>query len=228
LVILLIIAALILLRPEYLRFEAQRSGVAHSLEALNVAFEESEVTNERYGYCVQAGRCPEPDRLRSTYSLSGTARLPVTGIDVFAANTFCRWIGRRLPTNREWELASTNGSTTTFPWGSQTPSADTAVLKEENILATPTAPRSVSALPHSKSNAGLFDLVGNVWELTRTLYDRDKIGSDWAGVEIPQVTFVVARGGSYQVTSTGLGGLNGFLPVSMSSEREDIGFRCVE
>ncbi|MFT3991093.1 MAG: SUMF1/EgtB/PvdO family nonheme iron enzyme [Luteolibacter sp.] len=92
---------------------------------------------------------------------------PVTQIYGEDARAYCRWIGGRLPTIDEWEIAARAGSTTPFPWGETFQPKLANTWNGENhrkntrldgfVLTSP-----VRSFP---PNAwGLYDVIGNVFE----------------------------------------------------------------
>lgn len=90
------------------------------------AIERFEVTNERYGACVDRGPCDRPGLTSdgSRFDDPDRTQLPVVAVTAFDADDFCRWIGRRLPTWNEWTDAATGGGTSDYPWGDQPPTPD--------------------------------------------------------------------------------------------------------
>jgi formylglycine-generating enzyme required for sulfatase activity len=93
---------------------------------------------------------------------TGYAKHPVVGVSYYGAKAYAEWVGRRLPTEAEWEVAASNGNVKNiFPFG------DGIERSEANFFSADTTP--VMSYPPSKN--GLYDMVGNVYEWCEDWYE---------------------------------------------------------
>jgi formylglycine-generating enzyme required for sulfatase activity len=105
---------------------------------------------------------------------------PIVGVSWWEAAAFCRFEGRRLPSEREWEAAARGPLGFAYPWG--------PVWEEGRIAVRGVGPRvtwPVGFFRRARGPFGHLDLVGNVWQWTADPLDTEE----------PNVR--VARGGSW-------------------------------
>lgn len=101
---------------------------------------------------------------------------PVTQVSWNDAQAYASWTGKRLPTEYEYEFAAKNGKNSIYPWGStalkngkhmtnvwQGVDVKQADVKDGYLLTSPIG-------HYPPSEAGLSDIVGNVWQWTQDVY----------------------------------------------------------
>lgn len=143
----------------------------HSVSLDAFWIDQTEVTNRQYALCVSAGECALPLSLKSPmrstyYDDPQFENYPVIYVEWGMAKTYCEWVGRRLPTEAEWEKAARGTDGRAYPWGNNPPNDN---LLNYNSLERDTT--EVGKYPQGQSPFGVYDLAGNVWEW----------GSDWFG-----------------------------------------------
>lgn len=106
------------------------------------------------------------DELEGYVAEPGFADYPVNNVSWHGANAYCEWVGGRLPTEAEWELAARGGDGRLYPWGDTPPDATLAVF--DTIFANV---QPVDSLPAGASPFDLHHMAGNVWEWVADGYD---------------------------------------------------------
>lgn len=102
------------------------------------------------------------------YNAATPPTYPVYGVTWYGASAYCTAIGRRLPTEAEWEYAARGTDRRPYPWGSNW---NTDLAKTSRPLDTPPGPVAVGSYPGGRSPFGLFDMAGNLSEWVNDWYD---------------------------------------------------------
>ena len=156
-----------------------------------------EVTNRQYAQCVKAGTCPAVQELGEEKELH-----PVVDVSWYGATTFCEWVGGRLPTEAEWEKAASwdDGTKTSsvYPWGDNIDCSFANYFGKDNgndYCIGDTTP--VGSYESGKSPHGLYDMAGNVWEWTSSLYQPYPYDANDGREDMSSSDDRMLRGGSW-------------------------------
>ncbi len=106
----------------------------------------------------------------NTVDLSQHSDRPVIGVDWSDSDAYCRWKGKRLPTEAEWEKSSRGTDGRLYPWGNQAPSKDLANFALGARFSYSQVLMPVQSYEHGKSPYGLYQMAGNVWEWVQDWY----------------------------------------------------------
>ena len=90
---------------------------------------------------------------------------PAMGVDWVNADKHCRAVGKRLPTEAEWELAAGGSSKKPTYWSNKTKRSFSNLVGEKDGFAS-VAP--VGSFPLGSGPFGALDMIGNVWEWVDT------------------------------------------------------------
>ncbi len=167
------------------------------------------VTNAEYALFVHASRRDPPPHWQAGHFRPPEANYPVTNVSFDDAQAYCGWLTENsdhrvfLPTDEQWTTLG-GGSHKRFPWG------DDFITDYANFRNNCGCLIPVGIFHEGKSDQGVMDLIGNVWEWTRTIQgDR-----------------LVVRGGAYD-TMTLDQGLAIRELVDPQQREPNIGFRVL-
>ena len=235
--------------PQWMRFAqplVESSGPAHDVHLDSFYIFRHEVTNSQYQKFVSAmghrnsGSVSDP-RFNGPHQ-------PVVTVTWNDAQSFCVWIGARLPTEAEWEKAARGTGGFIYPWGNTWDAAKLRSMdgiarqalpsieewenwRKQHMRNTPEAkPADVGSYPEGASPYGVMDMAGNVWEWVADWFDPTYYANapkdNPKGPESGE--FRVLRGGAWDtpipVNFTWL--RQTFMPPS--DARAVTGFRCAK
>ena len=179
------------------------SGPVRSLYLDPFYLDQYEVTVEQYAKFLQTSKWKEPEGWKNIRNLLDP-NLPIVNVNWVDAVAYCRWAGKRLPTEAEWEKAARGTDGRRYPWGDTEPSEVIANVVNntfrfgahgmgtsvETLNLLRRVLRVRGGFPADKSPYGIYDLGGNVeewvadWRGIRPSEDRNPIGPrSWAHKE---------------------------------------------
>ena len=184
-----------------------------------------EVTNERYEPCVTAGRCRKQSVARIE-ELMGPKQ-PAVGVGFHNAVAFCKYAGKRLPTEAEWEKAARGTDERRYPWGDEWLPDQVNMHHAEDGFAW-TAP--VGSFPKNVSPYGAYDMAGNAWEWTQDWWSRRYYReSPKKNPKGPKTgTTRVMRGGSWMYDVPFFVNAANRSPGKPLVRKRYVGFRCAK
>jgi formylglycine-generating enzyme required for sulfatase activity len=191
----------------------------HTVELAEFRIDRCEVTNAQYQRFVRETGHPAPRNWNSDRFPRGQALRPVTFVTWYDASAYAAWLGKRLPTEAEWEWAARGVESRLYPWGNEeTQSGDAA--RANTREAGQGRAVDVGGYPTGATPTGVLDLAGNVSEWTADAY----MPYDSPAARDTASTTMAVRGSawnSYEDVASAR------RKVPASARSEDTGFRCV-
>lgn len=187
-------------------------GPVHAVAVEPFALDRTEVSGAAFALYAEAiGRAVDP---------SADPDAPATGVSWEDAAGYCGWVGKRLPTEAEWEMAARGAAGRTYPWGEAEPSPDRARFGGA-------APVAVDALPAGATPEGVLHLAGNVGEWVADWWDPSYYGHSPSQAPPGPASgeYRVVRGGGHTSAPDELRGAARAFHTPVRGG-PDTGFRC--
>jgi len=182
-------------------------------------------------------------------SIEGKEQYPVVHIAYEDAMAYCKWANRELPTEAQWEAAAqgTNNNTI-FTWGNDPKLINQKANTWQGVFPTTNNPldgyKYISPVKSFPPNSiGIYDMAGNVWEMTSDNYDIDyyktlagksnllnpKGAKKSYNPDNPYIQEKIIKGGSFLCNASYCASyrISAKMGMSPDSGSDHIGFRTV-
>jgi formylglycine-generating enzyme required for sulfatase activity len=174
----------------------------------------TEVTTAAYTACVRAGRCSAAGTAEyCNFGRGDKSNHPINCVNWYEASAYCESLGKRLPTEEEWEYAARGTDGRKYSWGNEEPGTRACWKRVSDKVGT----CAVGSYPSGVF--GLKDMNGNLWEWTASGYSDDYGKSRTTATR-------VARGGSRDFADASTLRSSDRGRGEPSKRALNVGFRC--
>ncbi|HXF40739.1 MAG TPA: SUMF1/EgtB/PvdO family nonheme iron enzyme [Blastocatellia bacterium] len=201
----------------------------HKVDVAAFFIDKTEVTNAAYKKFVDATGHKPPSNWTGANYPEGRGDAPVTGVTWQDAADYAASVGKRLPTEAEWEAAARGTEARIYPWGNDW-RADAANIGAKPDKATanqyPAGLKPVGSYPQGASLSGVVDMIGNAWEWVSDEFSLYPGNTESTPELDPSITYRVIRGGAYDGNKVHDATYRGYLDGSQPYPK--VGFRCAK
>lgn len=161
---------------------AQNEHPQHIVYLSSFWIDETEVTNSMYSKCVESGKCTSPSSVYNGftnetkyYGNPEFDNFPVIYVSWYQANDYCKWAGKQLPSEAQWEKAARGDNGFIYPWGDESPNPQNIENPESNLanFRAHNGLMAVGSFPEGASPYYALDMAGNVAEWVADWYDEN-------------------------------------------------------
>lgn len=199
---------------------APDEGPTHVVSVKSFWIDKYPVTNAQYARFVRATGYRAPAYWKHGEYPEGEEGLPVTGVSWYDAKAYADWVGKRVPTEAEWEKAARGVDGRRYPWGDKF-ETDHCNWFESSSGGDLTP---VGSFPLGISPFGVHDMAGNVWEWVEDWY-QPYPGNLYQSEQFGQKCKVM-RGGAARIANESRLRCACRLYSEPEERYSNVGFRC--
>jgi formylglycine-generating enzyme required for sulfatase activity len=196
-------------------------GPLHTVTVSAFEIDKYETSQTLYAACVKAGACTRPSQ---GFNPGQYGEQPVSWVTWKQADAYCKWAGKRLPTEAEWEKAARGTDGRKFPWGNDALDCNLANYENCKNQADDVKTHEKGASPF-----GAINMLGNVAEWVSDWYDPDFYGTPAAATD-PQGSAKgdnkILKGGDWSSPDKNILRASFRHTEDPGNDRDDLGFRC--